>query len=62
MLGSKVTGMEFLTQPINCAKCKAADRGLKAIMLVMDALALKHHHEFFDTVIDSGQFQVRRLS
>jgi SAM-dependent methyltransferase len=56
--GHKVTGIDFLAEPIARAKQKAADRGLKANFLVMDALALQHLPEVFDTVIDSGLFHV----
>ena len=56
--GQKVTGIDFLDEPIKRAKQKAADRGVTATFLVMDALALKHLPEVFDTVIDSGLFHV----
>ena len=56
--GQKVTGIDFLAEPINRAKQKAAERGLTATFLVMDALALKELPEVFDTVIDSGLFHV----
>jgi SAM-dependent methyltransferase len=56
--GHKVTGIDFLAEPINRAKQKAADRGLMATFLVMDALALKELPEVFDNVIDSGLFHV----
>ena len=56
--GHKVTGIDFLAEPINQAKQKAADRGLTATFLVMDALSLKDLPEVFDTVIDSGLFHV----
>jgi SAM-dependent methyltransferase len=56
--GQKVTGIDFLDEPINRAKQKAADRNVTATFLVMDALALKHLPEVFDTVIDSGLFHV----
>jgi cyclopropane fatty-acyl-phospholipid synthase-like methyltransferase len=54
----KVTGIDFLAEPINRAKQKAKERGLSATFLVMDALALKDLPEVFDTVIDSGLFHV----
>ena len=50
--GHKVTGFDFLAEPINQAKQKATDRGLTATFLVMDALALKEIPEVFDSVID----------
>ena len=56
--GQKVTGIDFLAAPISLAKQKAAERGLKATFLVMDALALKELPELFDSAIDSGLFHV----
>jgi SAM-dependent methyltransferase len=54
----KVMGIDFLAEPITPAKQKAAERGLTATFLVMDALARKELPEAFDTVIDSGLFHV----
>jgi SAM-dependent methyltransferase len=56
--GQKVTGIDFLADPITLAKQKAAGRGLMATFLVMDALALKELPEVFDSSIDSGLFHV----
>lgn len=56
--GHKVTGIDFLAEPITIAKQKAAERGLTATFLVMDALALKEQPEVFDNVFDSGLFHV----
>jgi len=56
--GQKVTGIDLLAEPIKRAKQKAAERGLTATFLVMDALALKELPEVFDSVIDSGLFHV----
>jgi len=56
--GQKVTGIDFLAEPITIAKRKAAERGLTATFLVMDALALTELPEVFDSVIDSGLFHV----
>lgn len=56
--GQKVTGIDFLAEPIAIAKRKAAERGLTATFLIMDALALKALPEIFDSVIDSGLFHV----
>lgn len=56
--GQKVTGIDFLAEPINLAKQKATERGLTATFLVMDALALKELPEVFDNVIDSGLFHI----
>jgi len=56
--GHKVTGIDFLEGPIQQARRKAAERGLRATFLVLDALALKNIPEVFDTAIDSGLFHV----
>jgi cyclopropane fatty-acyl-phospholipid synthase-like methyltransferase len=56
--GHKVTGIDFLEEPVARARRKATERGLTATFLVMDALALKDLPEVFDTVIDSGLFHV----
>lgn len=56
--GQKVTGIDFLADPIRRAQQKAAERGLTATFLVMNALALQHLPEVFDSVIDSGLFHV----
>src|SRR3984893_16961327 len=56
--GCKVTGIDFLEEPITRARRKAAERSLSATFLVMDALALKDLPEVFDSVIDSGLFHV----
>jgi cyclopropane fatty-acyl-phospholipid synthase-like methyltransferase len=56
--GQKVTGIDFLAEPITLAKQKAAERGLTATFLVMDALLLKELPEVFDSAIDSGLFHV----
>ena len=56
--GQKVTGIDFLAEPITRAQKKAAERGVTATFLVMDALALKDLPEVFDSVIDSGLFHV----
>ena len=56
--GQKVTGIDFLAEPITLAKQNAVARGLTATFLVLDALALKELPEVFDNVIDSGLFHV----
>lgn len=56
--GQKVTGIDFLAEPITIAKEKAAERGQTVTFLVMDALALKELPEVFDSAIDSGLFHV----
>jgi SAM-dependent methyltransferase len=56
--GHKVTGIDFLEEPIRRAKQKAAERGLSVTFLVKDAMTLKDWSERFDNVIDSGLFHV----
>jgi cyclopropane fatty-acyl-phospholipid synthase-like methyltransferase len=56
--GCRVTGIDFIAEAINWAKRKAAERGLPATFLVMNALALKDLPEVFDNVTDSGLFHV----
>lgn len=56
--GHKVTGIDFLPEPIQRAKQKAAERKLAVTFLVMDALTLKDLPEVFDSAIDSGLFHV----
>jgi SAM-dependent methyltransferase len=56
--GQRVTGIDFLEEPIKRAKRKAAERGLAASFLVMDALALMDLPQLFDNVIDCGLFHV----
>ena len=51
--GHKVTGIDFLAEPVQRAKQKATERGLTATFMVMDALTLEDLPEVFDTVIDS---------
>ena len=54
--GHKVTGIDFLDEPIQRAIRKTADRGLSVTFLVKDAMTLKDWSERFDNVIDSGLF------
>lgn len=56
--GHKVTGIDFLREPIERAKKKAAERGVQASFLVLDALHLDSLPEQFDSVIDCGLFHV----
>lgn len=56
--GHKVTGVDFLEEPIQRAKRKAVERRASATFLVKDALTLKDWTERFDNVIDSGLFHV----
>src|SRR5262249_32614317 len=56
--GHEVTGIDFLDEPIERARRKAAERGVVATFLVKDALTLKDWTERFDSVIDSGLFHV----
>jgi len=54
--GHNVTGIDFLEWPIYNSKRKAAERGLTATFLVMDATALMDLPEVFDNITDSGLF------
>jgi SAM-dependent methyltransferase len=56
--GHRVTGIDFLEEPIRRARAKAAQRGLSVEFLVKDALTLGDWGERFATVIDSGLFHV----
>jgi len=56
--GNRVTGIDFLEEPIQRAKRKAVERGLSATFLVKDTLTLKDWSERFDNVIDCGLFHV----
>jgi 2-polyprenyl-3-methyl-5-hydroxy-6-metoxy-1,4-benzoquinol methylase len=56
--GCKVTGIDFLTAPIERAKTKAFQRGVSVNFLIQDALSLKDWSEKFDNVIDCGLFHV----
>jgi SAM-dependent methyltransferase len=54
--GCKVTGIDFLVEPIQQVKHKATKRGLSVTSVVKDALTLGDWSERFDNVIDSGLF------
>ena len=56
--GHRVTGIDFLDEPIRRARLKAAERGLSVEFLVKDALTLGDGGERFASVIDSGLFHV----
>src|SRR5205823_9061197 len=56
--GHKVTGIDFLEEPIRRARAKAAERNLKVDFLVMDALTLGDWDRRFKTVVDSGLFHI----
>jgi cyclopropane fatty-acyl-phospholipid synthase-like methyltransferase len=56
--GHRVTGIDFLDEPIWRARVKAAERGLAVEFLVKDALTLSDWGERFASVIDSGLFHV----
>lgn len=56
--GRRVTGIDFLDEPIRRARLKAAERGLAVEFLVKDALTLDDWGERFASVIDSGLFHV----
>src|SRR5947209_563106 len=56
--GHKVTGIDFLEEPIQRAKRKTGERALSVTFMVKDALTLKDWSERFDSVIDCGLFHV----
>jgi ubiquinone/menaquinone biosynthesis C-methylase UbiE len=56
--GHRVTGIDFLAEPIARARQKAIQQGLSVSFLVMDALALNSLPEVFDHAIDCGLFHV----
>jgi ubiquinone/menaquinone biosynthesis C-methylase UbiE/catechol 2,3-dioxygenase-like lactoylglutathione lyase family enzyme len=56
--GRRVTGIDFLEEPIARARRKVIDRGVWATFLVKNALTLARWGERFDCVIDSGLFHV----
>jgi cyclopropane fatty-acyl-phospholipid synthase-like methyltransferase len=56
--GCKVTGIDFLDEPIKRAKRKAEERHIRATFLVKDAKTLRDWSERFDNAIDSGLFHV----
>jgi SAM-dependent methyltransferase len=56
--GRRVTGFDFLEEPIRRARRKADERGLNVEFLVKDALTLGDWSERFASVIDSGLFHV----
>ena len=56
--GHRVTGIDFLEEPIRRARRKAAERGLSVELLVKDALTLGEWGRRFASVIDSGLFHV----
>lgn len=56
--GHKVTGVDYVEEAIRRAQHKAAERGVTATFLVMDALALADLPEVFDNVVDCGLFHV----
>jgi ubiquinone/menaquinone biosynthesis C-methylase UbiE len=56
--GHSVVGIDFLDEPIQRAKRKAAERGSAVNFLVKDARTLNDWSERFDSVIDCGLFHV----
>jgi cyclopropane fatty-acyl-phospholipid synthase-like methyltransferase len=54
--GHRVTGIDFVEEPIRRARVKAAERGLSVEFLVKDALMLGDWGERFASVIDCGLF------
>ena len=56
--GHKATGIDYLDEPIQRAKRKAAERALSITFMVKDATILKEWSERFDNVTDCGLFHV----
>jgi cyclopropane fatty-acyl-phospholipid synthase-like methyltransferase len=56
--GCKVTGFDYLPEPVERAKRKAAQRGLTATFQVKDATTLSAWPEKFDNAVDCGLFHV----
>jgi cyclopropane fatty-acyl-phospholipid synthase-like methyltransferase len=56
--GHRVTGIDFVEEPLRRARVKAAERSLAVQFLVKDALTLGNWDERFASVIDSGLFHV----
>ncbi|MGZ3708333.1 MAG: class I SAM-dependent methyltransferase [Bdellovibrionota bacterium] len=56
--GHAVTGFDFVEEPVERAKAKAKERGLKATFLTKDALTLSDWNERFESALDSGLFHV----
>lgn len=56
--GHPVTGVDYIEEPIRRAKQKAADKGINATFVVMDARSLHSLSQRFDNVIDCGLFHV----
>jgi cyclopropane fatty-acyl-phospholipid synthase-like methyltransferase len=56
--GLDATGIDMSPRAIRIAKRKANDRGISTRFLVWNALALADLNERFDTVLDSGLFNV----
>src|SRR5206468_8325655 len=56
--GHAVIGIDYLPGPIELAKKKAAERGIRATFRFMDALQLESLRQQFDSVVDCGLFHV----
>jgi SAM-dependent methyltransferase len=57
-LGHEAVGVDIAPRAIELANTKAAERGLQARFVVLDALRLVELGERFDTVLDCGLFHV----
>ena len=55
--GHKATGIDFLAEPLRRARQKAAERGLQANFLEMDALELKSLPEVFDELLSNVVYE-----
>lgn len=54
--GNEVIGIDFLDQPLQSARQKAANRGLDVEFIQLDALLVGELNRQFDNVLDSGLF------
>lgn len=54
--GHTVTGIDFLEQPLQLARQKAAERGIAAEFVQLDVLELEQLGRTFDNVLDCGLF------
>ncbi len=56
--GCRVTGIDFMPEPIRRARAKAESESSTATFIVKDVLTLSEWDKRFDTIVDSGVFHV----
>ncbi len=54
--GNEVVGIDFLEQPLQIARQKAADRGIDVEFIQLDVLRADELNQRFDNILDSGLF------